>query len=79
MNGYDTAGAVSVLVPDLFINLIGGEYPSGVFHEQFQDVVFTGCQGNRFSVHGNGLGIIVQIMPPMTRWEAFLAIPPKEV
>ena len=61
MHGYYTAGAISVLVPDLFINLIGGKYPSGVFHEQFQNVVFTGCQGNRFSVHGNGLGIIIQV------------------
>ena len=48
-------------LPDLFVNLPDGEHLPGMLHEQPEHAVFDGRQGNRFSVHQNGFGPVVQL------------------
>ncbi len=61
MDCDNAAGAIGVLVPDLFINLGRGKYAPGIFHQEFQDIVFAGCQIDNFPVHGNNFCVIIQV------------------
>ncbi len=60
MDGHGTLAAQGLLPPDGFVEGLGGEHLAGVGHEQMQNCVFRGGQGDVFPIHGHGLGPVVQ-------------------
>lgn len=47
------------LIPDVFVNLINGKYPSLILHQQKQDIVLNGCQLHHITVYPDFLQVIV--------------------
>ena len=60
MYGNGIVASQGSLFPYLPIDLLGGIHLAGTLHEQFEDVVFDGRQGNGFSVQGDFLGAVIQ-------------------
>lgn len=60
MYGNGIVASQGCLFPYLPIDLLGGIHLAGTLHEQFEDVVFDGRQGNGFSVQGDFLGAVIQ-------------------
>ena len=58
---YGVVGTDGLLIPDLLIDLVDGEYFSGILHQKQQDVVFNGGQLDLFVVYVHFLGIIVDL------------------
>ena len=61
MNGHRIVRSDCLLIPDLFVNLIDGEYLPRILHQEQKDVVLDGGQLNGFSVYCHFLVVIVDL------------------
>ena len=60
MDGDGAGGVERHVVPHPAVDLTRGEHGACVLHEKAQNVVLLGGQCGVFTVHGDGLGIVVQ-------------------
>ena len=60
MHCHGALAAQRRLLPDGFIEHLGGEHLSGVCHQKVQNGVLRGREGHRFPLHGDGFGAVVQ-------------------
>jgi len=60
MHCHNAAGTTGIFIPDAFVDLSRGKNSAGVFHQQFQNVIFAGSQADGFSVYSDDLCFIIQ-------------------
>ena len=51
VDGYGIVGADGILIPDLFVDLVDGEYLSGILYKEQQDVILNGRELDGLAVH----------------------------
>ena len=60
VDGNGTFAAQSRLLPDGFIEGLGGKHLAGILHQQMQNGIFRGSQGYGLTLHQYGLGTVIQ-------------------
>ena len=60
VDGHGALTAQGGLLPDGFVEVLGGVDRAGIFHQQVQNGVFRGGQGDCVAVDGDGFGLVVQ-------------------